>query len=457
VKGLTQGSFESAIYGGGLPHVYGYEMIQVTNTEYLFSASKYNHTFAAAGNYLIKINQVGEIIWNKAFAMPCGDANAFYLRLLSDSTYLMAGGGNQYCQGNGYYYGYCSRLDTSGSVQFTVFMGGDTTNFIFFDVIADLDGGFVCVGMDDHFATYGDAMIIKYDAHGNLVFSKKYLHTTGTDQSSFQRIIQHADSSYYVLASVLGQPALIHLNQNGDSLSSVPIIDSLGPNEYYYPMAIKQYNERIICNISIKNTNNQLARLFYFNYDIISDHYWKTQQATSYSKTFIPLLDEDKIVLAACPNNFGSLNSSIERRDSSDHLIWSHCIHPEYVVKSNGRALNASWDGGILYTSEIDSINQGNYESIYYLKLDSNGIILAEKEVFMNDILNVCPNPSEDEVIILFDNQIDRVDIYEHSGKLVLSSFPDNHVVSIVALREGVYFMKLISVRRHLVTRIIKM
>tara|TARA_R110002110_G_scaffold95109_9_gene245856 strand:+ start:615 stop:1577 length:963 start_codon:yes stop_codon:yes gene_type:complete len=68
---------------------------------------------------------------------------------------------------------------------------------------------------------------------------------------------------------------------------------------------------------------------------------------------------------------------------------------------------------------------------------------------------SVYPNPANDEVNILFNEDIEEVRIYDLSGKLLLSGFSER-VVDVSVLATGLYFIELSSLKGKSIQKFIK-
>jgi hypothetical protein len=70
--------------------------------------------------------------------------------------------------------------------------------------------------------------------------------------------------------------------------------------------------------------------------------------------------------------------------------------------------------------------------------------------------LNIFPNPVKDEIFIQSDLQIEKVEIYSLSGNLIISENNFNEKMSVSALPQGIYLLKVYTDKGSMVSKIVK-
>ena len=180
---------------------------------------------------IVKFNSRGDVVWNKNFGGSSSDT--FYsVSQTSDGGYIAVGKSNS-TNGDltnlnkGNYDGIIVKYDSSGNVVWNKNFGGSSPdNFI--SVQVTLDGGYIAVGGSS--SNNGDltglnkgsddAIIVKYDASGNVIWNKNFGGSGSND--SFNSIVQISDGSYVAAgfaASVDGD--LTGLNKGSDDATIV--------------------------------------------------------------------------------------------------------------------------------------------------------------------------------------------------------------------------------------------
>jgi hypothetical protein len=459
-QALSQVNFEKFIWGENYYHTYPSQMINLSTNEYLLTGGTRIHGGFTGNTFLYKFDNFGNMLWSKRYPSHGGFfAAAPFVAELKSGKYLTSGGGTDFYQGLGDVYSFFTIHDTSGNELQTTFYGGNDFNFYLMNVIGNSEGGFTSVGYKD-IITHFSAIIIKCDSNGSVITSRTYLDTI-TNYSKFnyfQEIVQSSDSSYYVLAINQRRPIIMHLNKDCDSLETIPLNDSLGVNEMNKIADLKLFNDNLTGLLSTYDTTGgHYIRTSYFNYNITSQHTTFKIASTGLYKLF-PLDNGEKVVLGACPNAFpNSVNTFMEKRDSNDVAIWSFCIHPQLQAQIIADKFNRSNDGGYLIGCELDTGNYGLYESIYALKVDSNGQFFTSISDDGPDYnLNIYPNPVKTKLHITADPfDIDGIELFDISGRHIALLFRDDeNNFDLMNFSPGTYIIKF-AVNDRIISRIV--
>ena len=100
--------------------------------------------------------------------------------------------------------------------------------------------------------------------------------------------------------------------------------------------------------------------------------------------------------------------------------------------------------------------NNGAGESYYFddVKLNTN----LSLQNFLNDKINIFPNPANDLITISSDNLIEAISLYNVLGQEVISSRPNNNnqTIDIASLNSGVYIIKTTIAGATSSSRIVK-
>ncbi len=136
-----------------------------------------------------------------------------------------------------------------------------------------------------------------------------------------------------------------------------------------------------------------------------------------------------------------------------DNAIWEMRVNDILLVEfgtpfTDGNGNIPTSLGGVNFYS-VSSDNEYYLDDFYfgYFPLGVEENTLADFSVY--------PNPANDEVNILFNEEIEEVRIYDLSGKLLLSGFSEKKV-DVSALTTGLYFMELSSIYGKSIQKFVK-
>ena len=155
---------------------------------------------------IVKYDKYGEIDWNKNFGGTDGDR--FYsITQTLDGGYVAVGysrssTGDLPGLNKGYIDAVIVKYDEHGDIEWNKNFGGSDGDD-FRSVSLSADGGYAAVGYsnstdDDLFGLnkgYTDAIIVKYDEHGNVEWNKNF---GGSSDETFESIGQTSDGGYIV-------------------------------------------------------------------------------------------------------------------------------------------------------------------------------------------------------------------------------------------------------------------
>lgn len=94
-----------------------------------------------------------------------------------------------------------------------------------------------------------------------------------------------------------------------------------------------------------------------------------------------------------------------------------------------------------------------NYQSI---ENTCNSSCSTDIEDITVQKVQIYPNPAKDEIFIKSDLQIKKVEIYSLTGGLLLSDNNFNGKISVSALSEGIYLLKMYTDKGVAVSKIVK-
>lgn len=181
-----------------------------------YSISSFSGGFAGENIYLIKLNSNGNILWSKIIG-GAGNERANSVRQTSDGGFLIAGTTDSWGAGGKDFY--LVKTDVNGNVSWTKTFGGaldDVAN----SVKQTSDGGYIVAGETNSFGAGDiDYYLIKTDALGTLIWSKSF---GGGGSDWLYSVVQAPDDGY-----VMGGYSISFLGA-GEADAVVIKTDSLG-------------------------------------------------------------------------------------------------------------------------------------------------------------------------------------------------------------------------------------
>ncbi len=155
-----------------------YSIMQTSDGGYVLAGEI---TLTGSGNYemyVVKLNNTGTIQWTR-YIGGSGNDNAFSLAQTTDGNFVLGGYTNSFGAGN--YDMYFAKLNGSGALLWSKTAGG-TGEDQTLSIIKTSDGGFLAAGYTESFGSGGkDMFIVKFDSAGNTCGNTTSpISTTGT-------------------------------------------------------------------------------------------------------------------------------------------------------------------------------------------------------------------------------------------------------------------------------------
>ncbi len=167
------------LYGGTGPD--GAESVQQTfDGGYIFVGTTKSFGSSSGDVYLVKLTSTGNVVWSNVYG-GSGQENGNFVRQTNDHGYIIVGTSYSFGAGNGDIY--LIKTDSIGNIIWNMAYGGSGKDEGL-SVMQLPDGGYVLTGKT---ASYGagsdDALLLRIDSIGNLIWSKTY-GSTGMDAGS---------------------------------------------------------------------------------------------------------------------------------------------------------------------------------------------------------------------------------------------------------------------------------
>lgn len=217
VKAQPPTKFYTKVGSNG--YEYAYDVKQTLDGGYILCGSTSSFGQGNTDSYLVKLDSMGQIKFEKTFGGPQNDCAKSVIQL-TDSSYIISGYSNSF--GVGGYNIYLAQIDKNGNLNWQKNLGGDDWDFAN-SMFQTNDGGLIICGTT---YSYGrgkaDGYVLKTDLSGNIIWQKTY---GGKHDDEFKSVVQTQDGNYALTGytksyndTVNGDAWIFKLDVNGDSL-----------------------------------------------------------------------------------------------------------------------------------------------------------------------------------------------------------------------------------------------
>lgn len=145
-------------------------------------------------NKILKINSIGEKIWEDGPYSHAKFIIPFGIALAKDGSYLMGGDAQDYVNNNSFYYAYAANIKTDKSIAWNKSYGGADYNFGR-SICTAANGDVVVVGLSGNNIN-NNGLFIKTDASGNNPIRKEF---GGAKNEGFTQVIATKDGGYLMV------------------------------------------------------------------------------------------------------------------------------------------------------------------------------------------------------------------------------------------------------------------
>jgi predicted secreted protein len=157
-------------FGGSKSDV-AYRVIQTSDGGYALVGQTSSYGAGLTDAWLVKVDSEGNLLWNKTYGGPSDDTASCILQT-ADSGFILAGLTASFGSGGSDYW--LVKTDSQGKMQWNKTFGGAKNDLATYAAQTS-DGGFVLVGWEESFGAGGeDIWLIKTDANGGMQWSKTY-------------------------------------------------------------------------------------------------------------------------------------------------------------------------------------------------------------------------------------------------------------------------------------------
>lgn len=172
---------------------------------------------------------------------------------------------------------------------------------------------------------------------------------------------------------------------------------------------------------------------------------------------------------SALPVKLASFNA--ELKDEETVINWSTSSENNnkgFEIERSFYGNNFEKIGFVKGAGNSNNVNQyllvdNNIKSAFYRlkQIDFDGQYEYSKIISTSGIktkINLAPNPFKDEIVVINDNAITKIEIIDITGKVVLTSELNNNkvIVNTSALKNGIYYIKIYNINEVQTQKIIK-
>ncbi|MEZ5014976.1 MAG: T9SS type A sorting domain-containing protein [Chitinophagales bacterium] len=303
-----------------------------------------------------------------------GDTYANDIHVISDGGYIVTGTYN-YTDGS-FSDIFLMRMSAQGDTLWFRRYGGFAEE-MGNNVIETPDGGFLVAGSTNSFGAGGtDALLIKTDNNGNILWSKTY-GTVSNDAA--YGLVQTYDGNYVFsgnesTAGINGKVHLVKVDPAGSVLWSQTYGYYLRKN---FAFALRETSDHGFIIGGYENfyisTNDEFSMI---RTDSAGNKLWyKTFGDSEYDHNFsIGTTPDGGYILAGINFNLAGYNYDVNivRADVDGNLVWSKNYGSSGMEEVY--AINATSDGGFVFAGSSNGFSA--YSNAYYGKVDGDGNLL---------------------------------------------------------------------------------
>jgi uncharacterized delta-60 repeat protein len=171
---------------GGSEWDYAHSIQQTSDGGFIVAGETTSFGVGSADIWVLKLDAAGNVIWQKTYGGSNEDY-AYSIQQTSDGGFIVAGYTRSYGAGSDDIW--VLKLDAAGNVIWQKTYGGSGGESAY-SIQQTSDGGFIVSGENyyNHGAIY-DALILKLDASGNIIWQKTYGNATSQRAGSIQQTL----------------------------------------------------------------------------------------------------------------------------------------------------------------------------------------------------------------------------------------------------------------------------
>lgn len=319
---------------------------------------------------LIKTNSVGDSLWVRTYGGPANE-EAKSVRETTDGGYIVAGYTKSFGAGNSD--ALLMKIDSAGNLLWTKTYGNtnvETAN----TVRQTTDGGFILFGTaTTNTSSYDNAYLIKTDALGDTLWTK----TIGTNADDIGTYVQQTPDSGYILtgtlANINGGASDVFLAKT-NSLGAVQWVKTYGGPSYDYGNYIQTTTDGgYVIYGSSRSFHTSIYDIYMVKTDANGDSLWTRRVSGGYGDygtCMMQTADGGYFVAGNSANSASIYDILLLKMDANGDSVWSKTVG---VTPTNDfpYGIEQTTDGGYIITG-AKAVAFGGKE-IYLIKTDANG------------------------------------------------------------------------------------
>ncbi len=358
---------------GGAKEEYGFSLDNATDGGYILTGFTTSKGAGEWDIWIVKTDSEGNGLWSKVIGESFRE-NAFEIKQTSDGGYIIAA--EQGLQGKGGDI-YIIKINSVGEIIWEKTMGG-TENEGARDIIETSDGHFVVVGYTYSLGMPGrDIWLVKLDSDGNNVWDKVY--GWAYSETGFS-LSETADGGFFIIGDKYNHEIgnqdiwLLKVDVDGEEEWSRKI----GKNATAYGHSIVSLDDGMYVAAGVTDSlGNDWFDLWIIKFDFSGNILWENiypfsnSEVNLFSKVDVNSTKDGGVICVGPTTLFGRDQDALLIKLDKDGIIeWSYA----YGGKDNdvGLSVVQAQDGGFAFLGRTNSFGNGLYD-FFLVKTDSLG------------------------------------------------------------------------------------
>jgi len=283
-------------------------------------------SFGSGGTdvWLIRTNSSGDTLWTRTFGGKGDDWGEAVVQT-SDSGFLIVGGTKSF--GSGGTDVWLIRTNSSGDTLWTRTFGGKGDDWAE-EVAQTADGEFIIPGWTNSTPNGDfDALLIKYNASGNIVWSRTY---GGSRNDAAKSVQPTGDGGFLVAGLTMSFGAgssdvwIIRTNQSGDTLWT----RTFGGTGFDMAFCVSQTFDKGFAVVGrVQPSNQDYGNLWILRFNSLGDTLWtRTYGGKGYDLgTFVQQASDGDLLITGSTDSYGSGSNDLWllRTNSKGDTLWT--------------------------------------------------------------------------------------------------------------------------------------
>ncbi len=175
-------TFRLMLSGSG--NEFAYDAVEIAGGDIIIAGQTTSFGSGGIDLYLTRLTRQGTLVWSKAYG---GNQNEFIrkINLANDGEILVTGQTKSFGNVNGD--GLAMKVDLNGNIRWATKLSEANTTILGLDIIPTSDNGFAVCGTSYALSAAADWVVVKLDASGNLIWTKKFDNTINEDPFSLMQ------------------------------------------------------------------------------------------------------------------------------------------------------------------------------------------------------------------------------------------------------------------------------